>query len=256
MFLIGAQLYTVRSLLNTEAQMQHTFERIKEIGYTSVQLFGSVGQLEKYAKFSLAAGLSVAGILVDLPTCLSCGQALFELCNRYGIPDIGVSTNPKECEDPQAYVQALNAFAQTARQAGFTFSYHNHGHEFIRQADGKTAMDHFLEGFNPETVDFMPDTYWLHDGGYDVRHFLEQTKNRVRILHLKDLKRTSQGHTFAEIGNGNLYFKGILETALACGITQFVVEQDSCDGDPLDSLQQSYRCIQKLTEAATWNSCT
>ena len=42
------------------------------------------------------------------------------------------------------------------------------------------------EGFETETVNFMPDTYWLQDGGYDVRYFLEKARNRVRILHLKD----------------------------------------------------------------------
>jgi len=253
---IGAQLYTVRSLLGTEEEMQRTFAKIREIGYTSIQLFGSAAVLEKYAKFAQAAGLRIAGILVDLPTCQACEQALFELCRRYEIPDIGVSTNPTECETPQAYISVLNAFAEKARQAGFSFSYHNHGHEFIRQADGKTAMDHFLAGFNPDAVDFMPDTYWLHDGGCDVRHFLEQTKNRVTILHLKDLRRTPEGHTFAEVGNGNLYFRGILETARACGITQFVVEQDICDGDPLESLRQSYRNIQNLMEDMGWNNCT
>ena len=104
------------------------------------------------------------------------------------------------------------------------------------------------QGFDAETVDFMPDTYWIHDGGYDVRYFLNQTKNRVNILHLKDMKRTEQGHTFAEVGSGNLYFKGIIKTAVDCGIKHFVVEQDSCEGNPIESLSQSYKYIIGLWE--------
>ena len=101
----------------------------------------------------------------------------------------------------------------------------------------------FLKGFDAETVDFMPDTYWIHDGGYDVRYFLNQTKNRVNILHLKDMMRTEQGHTFTEVGNGNLYFKGIIKTAVDCGIKHFVVEQDRCEGNPIESLSQSYKYV-------------
>jgi sugar phosphate isomerase/epimerase len=109
-------------------------------------------------------------------------------------------------------------------------------------------MDRFIKEFDAETVDFMPDTYWLHDGGYDVRHFLEQTNGRVKILHLKDMKRTEDGHTFAELGNGNLYFEGIINTALNCDITNFIVEQDICEGDAIESLKQSYKFIKSLLE--------
>ena len=109
-------------------------------------------------------------------------------------------------------------------------------------------MSRFLKEFDAKTVDFMPDTYWLHDGGYDVRYFLEQTKGRVKYLHLKDMKRTEQGHFFAEIGNGNLYFEGIIKTAIDCGIRNFIVEQDECDGDPIESLKQSYKNITAILE--------
>jgi sugar phosphate isomerase/epimerase len=153
-----------------------------------------------------------------------------------------------ECRDAEAYIRRINAFASRAKNAGFTFSYHNHGHEFIKLDCGETAMALFLKGFDAETVDFMPDTYWLHDGCCDVRYFLEKTRNRVRILHLKDMKRIEQGHTFTEVGNGNLYFEGIIKTAIDCGINEFVVEQDICEGNPLDSLKISYDHIKNILE--------
>lgn len=245
---IGVQLYTVRDLLTTNSEIMRTLTAIKEIGYDSVQLFGSMELIENCAKYSAQAGLEIAGILIDLNSCEKNKKSLFELCGKYHISDIGVSTNFSECRDTDAYIKRLNLFAAQAKNAGINFSYHNHGHEFIKLEDGKTAMDRFLKEFDAETVDFMPDTYWIHDGGYDVRYFLEQTKGRVKILHLKDLKRTEQGHTFAEIGNGNLYFKGIIETARHCGINQFIVEQDICEIHPLDSIKKSYKYLTVLLE--------
>lgn len=247
---IGLQLYTVRKRLNTNEESRATLEKIKAIGYQSVQLFGSRDSLENatcWAQLARAQGLSLSGILINLESCELNEQALFTLCKEYAIPDIGISSGLSELEEISSYIERVNRFAAKARAAGFSFSFHNHAHEFIRLADGKHAMEHFFGGFSKD-VDFMPDTYWIHSGGYDIRHFLEQTRGRVTLLHLKDLKRLESGQTFAEVGKGNLWFKGILQTALDCGIRQFVVEQDQCEGDPLESIRISYQNTKALLE--------
>lgn len=245
---IGAQLYTVRNTLTTNEEIQRTLQAIKEIGYDSVQLFGPIELIENCARYAEETGLGIVGVLADINICEEQERKLFKICGQYNISDIGVSSRFSECRDAEAYIRRINAFASRAKNAGFTFSYHNHGHEFIKLDCGETAMALFLKGFDAETVDFMPDTYWIHDGGYDVRYFLNQTKNRVNILHLKDMKRTEQGHTFTEVGNGNLYFKGIIKTAVDCGIKHFVVEQDRCEGNPIESLSQSYKYVIGLWE--------
>ena len=243
---IGAQLYTVREKLTSSDEIKATLAAIKNIGYDSVQLFGSIDLASSHAKAAKEEGLTILGVLTDLSECESKSKEWFDLCKEYNIKDIGVSSNFSECQDTKAYIKRVNMFATEANDKGFTFSYHNHDHEFIKLDSGEIPMFSFLEGFETETVNFMPDTYWLHDGGYDVRYFLEQTEGRVKILHLKDMKRTEEGHTFAEIGNGNLYFEGIIKTAHDCGIKHFVVEQDVCEGDPIESLRQSYKYIKGL----------
>jgi len=248
MITIGAQLYTVREALTTSDEIKCTLQKIKNIGYSSVQLFGSMDLIEECAKASHELGIKVVGILADLNICENNEKALFEICKKYSIPDLGISSSPEEYAQPDPYIKRVNAFASKAQKAGLTFSYHNHGHEFIQLADGETAMNHFLKKFDTQTVFFMPDTYWIHDGGYDVRYFLEQTKNRVQVLHLKDMKRTAQGQIFAEIGSGNLYFPGILKEALEYGIQTLVVEQDVCEIDPFESLIRSYQYITTLLE--------
>ena len=246
MIQLGAQVYTVRTLLNTPEEAVKTMKAVKAIGYDSVQLYGAEERLRLCGQAARQAGLTVSGALVDRKVCDTMGDTLFALCREYGMKEIAISAFHTDAAGARELIDWANAYGKKARQEGFVFSYHNHAREFILTEEGRTVMDMYLTGFDPEAVDFMPDTYWLQCGGSDVRHFLESTRGRVTMLHLKDMAYTKEGPKFAEVGSGNLWFPGIIETALACGIENFAVEQDACDGDPMESLKRSYEYIRKL----------
>lgn len=246
MIQLGAQMYTVRSLLNTPEEAEQTMEKIKAIGYDSVQLYGGEERMRICGEAAKKVGLSVSGTLVNRKVCEAMGNVLFDLCREYGMKDIGISAFHTDAAGARDLIAWANAYGKQVRQEGFTFSYHNHDKEFIRTEEDKTVMQLYLDGFDPEAVDFMPDTYWLQCGGSDVRHFLESTRGRVTMLHLKDMAYTKEGPKFAEVGRGNLWFPGILKMALDCGIENFAVEQDTCDGDPIESLRISYNYIRQL----------
>ena len=246
MITLAAQLYTVRDHLTDAPAIRNTMEKIREIGYTAVQLFGAAEPAEKCARAAAEAGLRISGILANLDKYEENLDAYLEICGKYGIKDLGVSASVTEPEAVAEYIKRANRMARTVKAYGLTFSYHNHATEFIKLPDGRRVMDCYLEGFEKGLIDFMPDTYWVHCGGFDVRRFLELTEGRVKILHLKDMKYTKDGQTFAEVGSGNLYFEGILPLARKLGIDTFVVEQDSCDGDPIQSLKKSYEYVRSL----------
>ena len=48
------------------------------------------------------------------------------MCGKYNVKDIGVSTDFAECQAVDSYINRINIFAAKAKNAGFTFSYHNH----------------------------------------------------------------------------------------------------------------------------------
>jgi len=206
MNVLGAQLYTVRMYLETNDGIQETVSKIKEMGYDSVQLFGSAESAGKIAKAAKDAGLRISGVLADLDGYELHLDDYLRICDDYEMTDLGVSAFITDAEKVRLYIQRVNTVAQRIKTCGHTFSYHNHASEFIKLSDGKTIMEHYIEGFDAALVDFMPDTYWIHKGGCDVRYFLERLRGRVKILHLKDMKYTENGETFAEIGKGNLYF--------------------------------------------------
>jgi sugar phosphate isomerase/epimerase len=50
---------------------------------------------------------------------------------------------------------------------------------------------------------------------------------------------------FKEVGNGVLDIPAILRAAAAAGVEHYIVEQDYCSGDPVESLRQSFRYLRK-----------
>ena len=242
---LGVQLYTVRRFLKDSDMINATLSELISIGYSSFQLYGNLKKLEELASATRECGATIVGALVTHNEFTSEPGKLFDICQKYQIPDLGVSSNRTECKNICEYIEKTNALAKEARAHGISFSYHNHSHEFIQDESCKCPMEYMLEQFTAD-VDFMPDTYWLQHGGVDVRRFLEITKGRVKILHLKDMKRTEEGHTYAEVGSGNLYFEGMISTAISAGVTNLIVEQDECEISPLVSLKKSYDYTTKL----------
>ncbi len=244
--MIGLQIYTIRALLTDEAACTAALARVHEIGYGSVQLAGSLDMIERTAKVCAELDIPVVGILGGMELCEEEEDRLFAAARLCSAKDIGISSKIATEEQALDLIDRANHFAARAKAEGFTFSYHNHSNELIRTESGKTLFDLLIDGFDRETVDFMPDTYWLQHGGADVRAYLERLAGRVSILHLKDMKRTAEGPTYAEIGQGNMNFQGIIETARQIGVKHYIVEQDRCDGDPLESARISLEYLQGL----------
>ena len=247
--MIGIQLYTVRGLLDGEDACEKTVAALCEMGYECVQLFGGTAMLETMRHCARAAkkhGLKVIGILSNPEAISESFDEITEIAREAEAADIGISGSAKNEKDARELVEKANAIAKRINDVGFTFSYHNHSHEFIRTECGETVMDILLNGFDSELVGLMPDTYWLQHGGVDVRDFIAKHSDRITMLHLKDMKRTLDGPTFSEVGVGNINMKGIIKCAKALGISDFIVEQDQCDGDPLESARISCENLKRI----------
>ena len=244
--MIGIQMYTVRSLTETAEGAEKTVGALKKIGYEAIQLAGSIEVMENCAEAAKKCGVRVIGILTGTDLLRESYDRIIGLARDFGCYDIGISGNAGNEAEAKELVSEANSLAERINAEGFSFSYHNHSHEFIRTECGETVMDILLGGFDEELVDLMPDTYWLQHGGVDVRDFIETHADRIKMLHLKDMKRALDGPTFAEVGVGNINMKGIIKLALSLGISDFIVEQDQCDGDPLVSAKISIDNIKKI----------
>ena len=62
---------------------------------------------------------------------------------------------------------------------------------------------------------------------------------------MKDTAYINGQSMMTEIGNGNLEWKNIVAAADEAGCKWYIVEEDTCPGNPFDSLKQSYEYIKE-----------
>lgn len=246
--MIGLQTYTIRSIMTDKESYESAMKKIRSIGYECVQLAGKADSLKMAADAARKAELKVIGVLGSIQDLDSSLSDIINICRECGAEDIGVSGSAKTEEEALVLADRINSYAKIIKAEGFSFSYHNHSHEFIRMDCGKTVMDILLEKFDFDYVDLMPDTYWLQHGGIDIRDFIEKHSEHIKILHLKDMKRTCDGVTFAELGVGNINMPGIVKLAQKHGFRHLIVEQDVCGDDPIASVKQSFEHLQDIMQ--------
>ena len=248
---LGVQLYTVRDHMNTVQEVRETFKKLKDMGYDQAQTAGTKISYEDFGRIAQEEGLEIVGthdswdrLLNDFDEALRVHELLHT--DLMGIGGIGMLDVP-QIED---FIKNANRIGQKAAQHGKKFTFHHHSHEFIKRSNGKTMMDMLVDGFDKNNVSFVLDTYWIQNGGGDVRHWIDILAGRIDILHLKDMKKDAaesdwQKTTYCEIGNGNMWWEGIMECAEKAGVKYYVVEQDQTPGDPFESLMMSSEFIRK-----------
>ena len=121
------------------------------------------------------------------------------------------------------FCEIANKIGAALKPYGMKFTYHNHSGEFKKFPDSgdDTMMDILLKNTDPETVSFVMDTYWIQHGGGDVCDWIEKFAGRIDILHLKEMGRNNNGPFITEVGNGNIWWEGVLETAEKAGVKHY-----------------------------------
>ena len=238
---LGVQLYTIRDYMKDEESMRESFRKLRELGYDIGQTAGFFIGAEKFAEIAKETGLRICGTHCGFDDLVADPDKAMREHELLGTTNIGIGGMPgdarNDLEGLKKFIDEANEFAAYISKFGFKFTYHNHSFEF-RKFDGKRMMDYLVEGFDKDNVSFVLDTYWVQHGGGDVRAWMEKLSGRIDILHLKDMGMGASQY-ITEIGQGNINFDGIIETADKIGVKYYVVEQDTCPGDPFDSLRIS-----------------
>jgi sugar phosphate isomerase/epimerase len=243
---IAAQLYTVRDFAKTPADIALTLKKIRAIGYEAVQIsgLGLISESELVALLK-GEGLTCCATHEDGNVILNEPQRVVEHLKKLGCPltayawPAGIKFDT--LAEVKSFAARLNAAGKVLHEAGQVLCYHNHHIEFRRLA-GKPILEILFAETDPRYLQGEPDTYWVQHGGGDPVAWCERLKNRLPILHMKDYTVTTDNKaTFAEIGNGNLNWPRIIAAAETAGCQWFCIEQDTCPGDPFDSLKQSFQ---------------
>ncbi|MBE6560610.1 MAG: sugar phosphate isomerase/epimerase [Ruminococcaceae bacterium] len=246
----GVQLYTIRDFMQTEEDIAASFKKLKALGYDEAQTAGCAIPYADFGRLAKEAGIEIVGTHDKFDVMLSDTALAIENHCALGTTNMGVGGPSggafESVENLKAFIDNANTVAERIAPHGFKFTYHNHSREFSKLG-GEVIMETLVRELDKDKVSFVLDTYWVQNGGGDVRYWLEKLAGRVDILHLKDMavKPGTNESYYTEIGNGNLYWDGILATAEATGVKHYVVEEDRCPGDPFDSLKMSADFLKK-----------
>lgn len=244
---LGLQLFTIRDTMNNAENIRESFKKMKALGYSVAQTAGCAIPYEEFGRIAAEEGIEICGTHDDFGKMLNAPEQAMADHRALGTTNMGIGGfGAESVEAVERFIEQANTIANNVYPHGFKFTYHNHSHEFRRLANGRTAMDMLVEGLDPEKTSFVLDTYWVQHGGGDVRHWIEKLAGRIDILHLKEMGRNDNGPFITEIGNGNIWWEGVLETAEKAGVKYYVVEQDIWPGDPFDSIAQSAAYMKKF----------
>ena len=117
---------------------------------------------------------------------------------------------------------------------GLTFCYHNHGYEFAKYGDG-TLFDVLMAQTNPKDVFVELDILWVQFPGADPVQILEKYGPRIKLMHLKDLRKgvvgDLSGKTAVEndvaLGDGQIDIPAVLAAAKRAGVEHYYIEDES-----------------------------
>ncbi len=246
---IAAQLYTLREFTQTPEDIRATFHKVSQLGYEAVQVSG-MGPIEARELKEIADtnGLKIVATHIAYQRICDEPQAVIDEHNLWNCRHVAIGGLPQEYRNEEGFVRFAHEASVAVRpliDAGLTFSYHNHSFELQRFA-GRTGMQMLVDESDAQAFSFEIDTYWIQHGGANPVTWLQALRERMHVVHLKDMAMEGGKQLFTEVGAGNLEWGAILAACRQAHIEWYIVEQDTCQRDPFDSLKISLDNLRQM----------
>lgn len=142
---------------------------------------------------------------------------------------------PKTLADLKIYCDYLNKIGEKCNQAGITFGYHNHSHEF-KEVEGETMYDFMLKNTDPDKVFFEMDVYWTVMGQSSPVAYFNKYPGRFKMLHIKDQKELGQ--------SGMVGFDAIYRNINTAGTIYSIIEIEEYNYPIFEGLKMSLDYLQ------------
>ncbi|MEN6313031.1 MAG: sugar phosphate isomerase/epimerase [Clostridiaceae bacterium] len=247
---VAAQLYTLRDFLKTPEDIGQTLKRVKAIGYNAVQVSG-VGPIHPQVLRQLTdeAGVRICATHISYDRLKNDLDEVIKDHKTWDSRYVGLGSMPQQFRGSKdgyiAFAKEFNEISKRIFDQGLKFIYHDHNFEF-EKFDGVTGMDLLLSNTDPETFGFELDTYWIQAGGASPVEWIKKVEGRMEVVHFKDMAIKNGQQQFAEIGEGNLNWRTIIDACRETGVQWYAVEQDVCTHDSFESLQMSLTYLKKF----------
>jgi len=244
---LGAGIFIVREDAN--ADLKKTLEKVAKIGYDGIELVGYFGR----------TATEIKGIVNDLHL-LPIGDHV-QAADIVNDParilgehrDIGCAyltlTFGEEAVNHQPFEEMVKLCEKAVKlclEYGITPMYHNHAFDMRGENPfAKRLLDAVAQ------LHFEPDVGWMLAAGQDPAVYLREYKNRIPVVHFKDVFVTEEGFTFRPTGYGNVNTPALLPLALDCNPEWLMVDHDlAYDRDSYEDLKLCYDYMKTLLRVA------
>jgi sugar phosphate isomerase/epimerase len=180
----GIQLYSVKDFMAKD--VKGTLRELAAMGYTMVEPAGFFDvSAEDFRAYCDEFGLRVSGSHSQIKELegenFEKTVSYFKTigCKRFIVPGIPTSTTDR-IDDA---VEKFNRYAPLLKAAGIELMFHNHYRELMLNSTGEVPHVEFQKRTN---IDFEIDVYWAYRGGVNPIYMLEQLKDRISVIHVKD----------------------------------------------------------------------
>ena len=241
----GLQMYSIRDV--AEKDLEAAVRTAAALGYSFLEYAGFFGHpAEEVASWQRKYNVFCSGThssWTDLyPDRIEKTVAYHKIIgNRnYIIPGADLSTPEKIDEFCRVLCEAQPYLASE----GISLGYHNHSREFALRDDGRCVWDDLRES---TPVDFEIDTFWAFNAGRDPVAMMEEMKDRVHVIHLKDGFIGGRG---TALGEGEAPVRQVREKAIELGMT-IVVESESLTPDGPGEVARCISFLHRLDKEGT-----
>ena len=246
---LAAQMFTLREFTKTPPEFAKALKKVKAIGYDAVQL-SAHGPIEttELKKILDDAGISVCATHIPFDHMANETARVIEEHQLIGCKYPAIGGLPKEYRNASGFAEFARAGTEVGKKlaaGGLRFGYHNHSFELEKFGD-RTGLQILYEDSDPEYFKAEIDTYWVQHGGGDPAEWITKLAGRIPLMHLKDMTVRAGTPIMAEVGEGNLNWPRIMDACKKSGVEWYIVEQDTCERDPFESLAISLRNLKAM----------
>lgn len=261
---LGIQLWTVKD--EAAKDLEGTLRKVYAAGFREIEFAGfygktaaETGKLLKDIGFSLVSMHANAGAIAkDGAQIIADAKTLglkYVVCSSPGVtPEKeklpwAERMKAVDLNDWKWNADLFNKFGKQVSDAGMTFGYHNHSAEF-KKFGNQTAFDYLFANTDAKHVKIELDIGWVVVAQQDPIALLNQYKDRVIALHVKDVgprESADKEPASVALGEGVVDWKKVLTTAKANGVKGYFYEQEAPYTRPvLESVKISGDYLKKL----------
>ncbi|OAV45585.1 sugar phosphate isomerase/epimerase [Lewinella sp. 4G2] len=263
---IGLQLWSVRDQWQEDAPT--TFKALAEIGYQQLELMDT-RHAEELVPLAKEHGMAVNSSFINWNTVTGGWQytpddtpfeyaEVIDQAAEHGLSHLVFGyLRPEERETADQWKKLaddLNVAGEKAKASGLQLTYHNHNFEWDPIA-GTTGFDILIDRMDGDLVPFELDVFWAQIAGQDAKATMTKIKDRLELLHLKQLHRGTPVVTriadvpenaFEELPDGDMPIKDLMRFGKSLGVKYCMVEQDgNYDTSSLKSVETSLEFLRK-----------